>query len=116
MLAVIHGRKYAKGFRERAPVNGDVLFPFQRRVQIVADKMQANQRFVRVRIANTAHVGDHGQQQVVAFCNALGDGLDDIGLRRLHQATLDLRAVRQRTGNTQRRIFDVIAGCPGDLH
>ena len=78
--------------------------------------MQPQQRLVRVRVADPAHIGDHGEQQIVSFRHRLGDGLNNILLRCLHQAALDLRAVGQRSGNTQSRIFYIIAGRPGDLH
>ena len=116
MLAVINRGKDAKRFGEGAPVNRDVLFTFQGGFQIVANKMQANQRFVWVRVANTAHVGHHGEQQIVALGDRFGDGLNDVGLRGLHQASLDLRAVGQRAGDTQCGVFDIIAGGPGDLN
>ena len=67
-------------------------------------------------IADPTQVGNHGKQQVVALRHRLGNRLDDAGLRRFHQATLDLRAVGQRSGDTQRGIFHVIARGTGDLH
>ena len=116
MLAIVNGGEDAKRFGEGATVYGDILFTFQRRLQVVANKMQADEGFVRVRVANPPHVGHHGEQQIVALGDGFGDGLNDIRLGWLHQAALDLRAVGQRSGDTQSRIFNIIAGRPGDLH
>jgi hypothetical protein len=36
--------------------------------------MQPEQRFVRVRVADPAHIGDHGEQQIVSFVTAWAMG------------------------------------------
>ena len=111
MLAVINRGENTERFGERT-----ILFTFQRRLEVITNKVQADQRFVRVRVTNPPHVSHHREQQIVALGNGFGDGLNDICLRGLHQASLDLWAVSQRSGDTQSGIFNIIAGRPGNLY
>ena len=78
--------------------------------------MQPQQRLIRVRVADPAHISDHGEQQIVSLRHRLGDGLNNVLLRCLHQAALDLGAVGEGAGNAERGVFDIIARCAGDLH
>ena len=60
LTVVINRREHAYGFGQYTVVNREVLFAFQRRLEIGTDKMLAYQMRVRVRIANALHIGDYG--------------------------------------------------------
>ena len=115
-LVVEHRGEYPQRRGQHAVVNGNVLFSLQRGQDIPADKPLTDDRGIRMRIANTVHIGDDSVQQVVAPGDGLRQRLNDLLLRGRLQSALHLRHISHGARHRQRGLFQTVAGGIADLH